>query len=105
MALQCHSACPFTAWQLSLARCQHLVLISVIDQGHVVMYMGNWVAPFGITLVADMLSAIMVVLTGMMAVAIAIFSLSSASPSHERFWLLPAHALASCWCSWLVPNR
>lgn len=65
------------------------LLVSVIDQGHVVMYMGNWVAPFGITLVADMLSAIMVVLTGMMAVAIAIFSLSSASPSHERFGYYP----------------
>ncbi len=65
------------------------LLISVQEQGHVVMYMGNWVAPYGITLVADMLSAIMVVLTGMMAVAIALFSLSSASASHERFGYYP----------------
>ena len=65
------------------------LMVSVYNQGHVVMYMGNWEAPFGITLVADMLSAIMVVLTGMMAVAIAIFSLSSASPSHERFGYYP----------------
>ncbi|RUO35567.1 Na+/H+ antiporter subunit D [Aliidiomarina shirensis] len=65
------------------------LMISVYNDGHVVMYMGNWEAPFGITLVADMLSAIMVVLTGMMAVAIAIYSLSSASPSHERFGYYP----------------
>ncbi|WP_151669460.1 Na+/H+ antiporter subunit D [Nitrincola schmidtii] len=65
------------------------LLVSVKEQGHVVMYMGGWVAPYGITLVADMLSAIMVVLTGMMAVAIAVFSLSSASASHERFGYYP----------------
>lgn len=65
------------------------LLISVYEQGHVVMYMGNWVAPYGITLVADMLSAIMVVLTGMMAVAIAIYSLASASETHEKFGYYP----------------
>ncbi|MCD8513236.1 MAG: Na+/H+ antiporter subunit D [Nitrincola sp.] len=65
------------------------LLVSVREQGHVVMYMGGWVAPYGITLVADMLSAIMVVLTAMMAVAIAIFSLSSAASSHERFGYYP----------------
>lgn len=65
------------------------LLSSVLEQGHVVMYMGGWVAPYGITLVADMLSAIMVLLTGMMAVAIAIYSLSSASSSHERFGYYP----------------
>lgn len=65
------------------------LLISVYQQGHVVMYMGNWEAPYGITLVADMLSAIMVVLTGMMALAIAIYSLASASPAHEKFGYYP----------------
>lgn len=65
------------------------LLISVYQQDHVVMYMGNWEAPFGITLVADMLAAIMVLLTGMMAVAIAIYSLSSASASHEKFGYYP----------------
>lgn len=65
------------------------LFVSVLNEGHVVMHIGNWVAPFGITLVADMLSAIMVVLTGMMAVAIAIYSLASASPSHERFGYYP----------------
>lgn len=65
------------------------LLVSVYQDGHVVMYMGNWPAPFGITLVADMLSAIMVVLTGMMALAIAVYSLSSASQAHEKFGYYP----------------
>ncbi|TVQ67543.1 MAG: Na+/H+ antiporter subunit D [Oceanospirillales bacterium] len=65
------------------------LLTSVKEQGHVVLYMGNWVAPYGITLVADMLSAIMVFLTGMTAVAIAVYSLASASASHERFGYYP----------------
>ncbi|RAU19814.1 Na+/H+ antiporter subunit D [Nitrincola tibetensis] len=74
---------------VTLLICSIWLLMSVLDQGHVVMYMGGWMAPYGITLVADLLSAIMVVLTGMMAVAIAIYSLSSASPSHEKFGYYP----------------
>lgn len=74
---------------VTLLICSIWLLISVLDQGHVVMQMGGWMAPYGITLVADLLSAIMVVLTGMMAVAIAIYSLSSASPSHEKFGYYP----------------
>ncbi len=65
------------------------LMMSVYTNGHVVMFMGNWRAPYGITLVADMLSAIMVLLTGMMAVAIAIYSLASASPAHEKFGYYP----------------
>ncbi|MCC5880614.1 MAG: Na+/H+ antiporter subunit D [Idiomarina sp.] len=65
------------------------LLVSVYQQGHVVMFMGNWDAPYGITLVGDMLSAIMVLLTGMMALAIAVYSLASASPAHEKFGYYP----------------
>lgn len=65
------------------------LLVSVYQQGHVVMFMGNWDAPYGIVLIADMLSAIMVLLTGMMALAIAIYSLASASPAHEKFGYYP----------------
>ena len=43
---------------------------------------GNWPAPFGITLVADLLSAIMVLLIGLIGVAVAIYGL--ATVDHER---------------------
>ncbi|SFB99054.1 multisubunit sodium/proton antiporter, MrpD subunit (TC 2.A.63.1) [Marinospirillum celere] len=65
------------------------LLISVIEEGHVVMHMGGWQAPFGITLVADLLSAIMVLLTGMMGFAIAIYSLATTSKSYEKFGYFP----------------
>lgn len=61
----------------------------VVEEGHIVLQMGNWPAPFGISLVADMLSSMMVVFVGLMAIAIAIYSLASASPSHERFGYYP----------------
>ena len=41
--------------------------------------MGNWPAPFGITLVADLFSAIMVLLTGIMGFGVAIYSLATST--------------------------
>ncbi|MEX1057718.1 MAG: Na+/H+ antiporter subunit D, partial [Natronospirillum sp.] len=57
--------------------------------GFVVMQMGNWEAPFGITVVADLLSAIMVVLTGIIGFAIAIYSVAATPKQHERFGYYP----------------
>jgi multicomponent Na+:H+ antiporter subunit D len=53
--------------------------------GILVVQVGNWPAPFGITLVADMLSAVMVLLTGVIAVAVAVFALGSLDARRERF--------------------
>ncbi|MGF1593017.1 MAG: monovalent cation/H+ antiporter subunit D [Kiloniellaceae bacterium] len=39
--------------------------------------LGNWPAPFGIVLVLDRLSALMVLLTGILSVAVAIYAISS----------------------------
>ena len=66
-----------------------MLLLAVLRDGHVVMHMGGWAAPIGITLVADLLSAIMVVLTGMMGFAIAIYSLATTSECYERFGYFP----------------
>ena len=65
------------------------LLMAVIEDGHVVMHMAGWQAPFGITLVADLLAAIMVLLTGMMGFAIAIYSLATTSKSYEKFGYFP----------------
>ena len=53
--------------------------------GILVVQVGNWPAPFGITLVADVLSAVMVLLTGVIAVAVAVFALGSLDGRRERF--------------------
>lgn len=46
---------------------------------------GNWSAPFGITLVADVMSAVMVVIVGIMGLTISIYSLGSIDPDRERY--------------------
>ncbi|GAB5447957.1 Na+/H+ antiporter subunit D [Gymnodinialimonas sp.] len=67
-----------------------ILMIDVWDQGVVAAQMGNWPAPFGITLVADLLSAVMVVITGITGLAVAIYALADI---HERKEALGYHAL------------
>ncbi|MEQ5801031.1 Na+/H+ antiporter subunit D [Halomonas sp. H10-9-1] len=65
------------------------LLASVSREGILVMHMGDWVAPFGISLVADLLGAIMVVLTGIIGFAVAIYSLATAGRGHEAYGYFP----------------
>ncbi len=65
------------------------LLASVSRDGIQVMHMGNWPAPFGISLVADLLGAIMVVLTGIIGFAVALFSLATVGRGHEAFGYFP----------------
>lgn len=65
------------------------LLATTRELGHVVVPIGNWPAPFGIVVVADLLSAIMVVLTGIIAVAIAFYSMAATPEQHERFGYYP----------------
>ena len=62
---------------------------STIEQGFLVVEMGSWPAPFSIVLVSDVLGAIMIVLTGIIGLAIAIYSLASTPRGHERFGYYP----------------
>lgn len=65
------------------------LLRATMAEGFVVMQMGGWAAPFGITIIADLLSAIMVVLTGIIGLVIAIFSLAATPQRHEKFGYYP----------------
>jgi multicomponent Na+:H+ antiporter subunit D len=47
--------------------------------------MGDWPAPFGITLVADLFSAIMVVLAGIIGLGVAIYSIASIDARREAY--------------------
>ncbi len=67
-----------------------LYLFSQVRQeGILVAYVGNWSAPYGITLVADLLSAIMVLVTGIIGLAVAVYSLATMSRNHEAFGYYP----------------
>lgn len=62
-----------------------LLLITVLKQGIQVMQIGNWPAPFGISFTVDILSAIMVVITGIISTAIAFYALNDIDSSRETY--------------------
>ncbi len=69
----------FSAWLLALVR----------TNGIQVLQAGGWAAPFGITLVADGLSAIMLVVSALLGLAVAWYSMASMDPHRGRFGYYP----------------
>ncbi len=68
-----------------------IVLIQMVwRDGVIAAQMGGWPAPFGITLVADLLSAVMVVITAITGLAVAVYALADID---ERLESLGYHAL------------
>ncbi|HUF28849.1 MAG TPA: Na+/H+ antiporter subunit D [Gemmatimonadaceae bacterium] len=61
------------------------LLLHVRRAGITVLQAGSWPAPFGISIVADHLSAAMVLITGVMGLAVAVYSLADIDPPRERF--------------------
>ena len=71
-------------WLLSL-----IGLFYVWSSGIVVLRMGNWPAPFGIILVADVLSMTMVGLNMTIALAVSLFSLASIDIERQDHFYFP----------------
>ncbi len=86
---------PAGRW-LSVAGCVGLLTIAVAlltavwRDGVVAAQMGGWPAPFGITLVADLLSAVMVLITAIIGLAVAVYALFDIDQRREA---LGYHAL------------
>ena len=67
-----------------------IVLFLVVErEGYLVVQVGNWAAPAGITMVADLFSAILIVLTGVLAVAIVLYSTATIDRGRERHAYYP----------------
>jgi multicomponent K+:H+ antiporter subunit D len=63
-----------------------IVLVSLVDASGTQVYrLGDWAPPFGIVLVADRLSAIMVLLASVLGVAVLVFSLARWHRAGPRF--------------------
>jgi multicomponent Na+:H+ antiporter subunit D len=62
---------------------------SVWNDGIAVVQLAGWPAPFGISLVADLFSSIMVVVTGLMGMAVAIYSVGGVDTRRESFGYYP----------------
>ncbi len=66
------------------------LLAAVLERGApVAVQVGGWTAPYGITLVADLLGAGMVLLTGIMGLAVAVYSGEGIDADRRRFGYYP----------------
>src|SRR5690606_4514622 len=61
------------------------LFLRVEAQGIQVLQVGSWPAPFGITLAADLLSAILVVAVGVVGVAVTASAFAGVDPRREAF--------------------
>ncbi len=61
------------------------LLIFVRQHGIQAVQIGNWPAPYGITLVVDLFSAIMIAVTGLTGFAVAVYSLEGMDTRRESF--------------------
>ncbi len=59
------------------------ILLQVQQQGILSAQAGNWPAPFGITLVADTFSALMLLATGLLGLCVTVYSLADADAEQE----------------------
>ncbi len=66
-----------------------VLLERVANQGIQAVQKGDWIAPFGITLVADMFSAIMVATTGVVTLVIVVYSLGTMDRGREAYGYYP----------------
>ena len=65
------------------------LLTTVWSEGIQATQIGNWPSPFGITLAADLFSAIMVVMAGLMGLSVAVYSLGAMDSQRESFGYYP----------------
>jgi multicomponent Na+:H+ antiporter subunit D len=61
------------------------LLLLVVRDGPQATQAGGWPAPYGITLVADTLSALLVALAGLVGFSVAVYSLVGIDPERESF--------------------
>lgn len=68
-----------------------LLFAEVYRAGIQAVQIGSWPAPYGITLVADLFSAVMVVVSGLIGFAVMLFSLASINREREIFGYYPLY--------------
>ncbi|PEN14840.1 Na+/H+ antiporter subunit D [Longibacter salinarum] len=72
-----------------------ILIASMVWEGGILHFnVGSWRSPFGITLVADLFSAVMLFIVGLTGLAVAIYSIGSIDDEREKYGFYPLyHAL------------
>ena len=65
------------------------LLMTARADGILVTEMGGWPPPFGINFVADLFSSLMVLMTGLIAFTVSVYSLATMDPRRESFGYYP----------------
>ncbi|WP_067727344.1 Na+/H+ antiporter subunit D [Oceanobacillus damuensis] len=65
--------------------------VVVYQDGLIVLELGNWPAPFGIVMVADLLSTLMVLLSTLVSTVCLFFAFKTISPEREKFYFYPLY--------------
>lgn len=92
---------PFRRFQiaLNLISCAALfgfsiwLLAAVYQGGITAVQLGNWPTPFGITFVADTMSAVLVCMTGLTGFLVAVYGLADIGRSYVRFYFYPLYQI------------
>ncbi|MEN8150723.1 MAG: proton-conducting transporter membrane subunit [Planctomycetota bacterium] len=66
-----------------------ILLAATLEHGTLLTRAGGWPAPFGITLAVDVLSALMVLLAGLMGLAVTIYSIADIDEPRQRSGYFP----------------
>jgi len=66
-----------------------LLLVQVDNSGIQVLYLGGWEAPFGITLVCDLFSALLLAVTAFVAFCVLIFAVNTIGEEREGNYFYP----------------
>lgn len=66
-----------------------VIFRTVNSEGIQVVQLGNWPAPFGITFVADLFSAIMLIMSGIIGLVVSVYSISTIDRFRQRFTFYP----------------
>jgi multicomponent Na+:H+ antiporter subunit D len=61
------------------------LMVAVTREGFLVVRFGDWPAPYGIVLVGDMIAAIMVLVSAIIGLAVAVYSLADIDAGRQRF--------------------
>jgi len=77
------------AGSIALFAASLVLAMNVYEKGIIVHHVGNWPAPYGIPLVADALASIMIILTGLIGVSVATFSLKDIRSGEFQFGFMP----------------
>ena len=81
------------------------LMVQIDQAGIQVLHLGGWEAPFGVSLVADMFSVVLVLVTSIVSVCCLLYAFHSIGSERESYYFYPLFLCLSYRSKWLISNR